>query len=252
MLLENKTAVIYGAGGSIGGAVARTFAREGARLFLAGRRLTRLDEVAGEIRSAGGTAETATVDALDERAVDEHADAVAARAGGIDISFNLISHPSAHGKPLVEMAVEDFTAEIAAAVRTTFLTARAAARHMIRQGSGVILVFGGSGDPMRNYYIGGTQVAFEAMEAMRRQLACELGRHGIRAVTLRTGGVPESIPEGVPGRDSIVEDTIVAPTMLGRAATLADVGEVAAFVASDRARTMTAATANISCGALVD
>jgi 3-oxoacyl-[acyl-carrier protein] reductase len=115
----------------------------------------------------------------------------------------------------------------------------------------VILAFGGSGDPMRDYYIGGTQIAFEAVEAMRRQLAAELGPHGIRVVTLRTGGIPETLPEGFEGRERIVE-TIVAPTMLGRAATLEDVGHVAAFVASDRARSMTAATANISCGALVD
>src|SRR3712207_7738414 len=92
---------------------------------------------------------------------------------------------------------------------------------MIRQRSGVILVFGGSGDPMRDYYIGGTQVAFEALEAMRRQLAAELGRHGVRVVTLRTGGVPESISEDVPGRDAIVEG-IEKETMLGRAATLED------------------------------
>ncbi len=91
MLLENKNAVIYGAGGAIGGAVARAFAREGARVYLAGRTLGRLEEVAEEIRSAGGAAETAEVDALDETAVDQHADAVAASAGGIDASFNLIS-----------------------------------------------------------------------------------------------------------------------------------------------------------------
>jgi 3-oxoacyl-[acyl-carrier protein] reductase len=252
VLLEDKNAVIYGGGGSIGGAVARAFAREGAKVFLAGRTQVKLDEVAEEIRSAGGVAETAQVDALDEKAVDEHTDAVAAEAGGIDISFNLITHPSVHGAPLVEMELEDYMVSVVTAVRTTFLTARAAARHMIGQGSGVILFFGGSGDPMRDYYIGGTQVAFDAIESMRRQLSAELGPHGIRAVTLKTGGVPESIPESVEGREEIVERHIVAPTMLGRAATLEDVGNVAAFVASDRARTMTAATVNISCGALVD
>jgi 3-oxoacyl-[acyl-carrier protein] reductase len=250
MLLEDKTAVIYGGGGSIGGAAARAFAAEGARVFLAGRTRATLDEVAEEIRAAGGRAETAEVDALDEKAVDDHADAVAAEAGSIDISFNLITHPSTHGTPMVEMEVEDYLVSVTTAVKTTFLTARAAARHMIGQGSGVILVFGGSGDPMRDYYIGGTQVAFEALESMRRQLSAELGRHGIRVVTLRTGGVPESIPE-FEGRDPIVEG-IVKETMLGRAATLEDVGNAAAFAASDRARTMTAATINVSCGALVD
>lgn len=251
MLLEGKNAVVYGGGGSIGGAVARAFAREGATVFLVGRTRARLDEVADEIRSSGGVAETAEVDALDERAVDEHAEAVAKEAGGIDISFNLITHPHMHGTPLAEMALDDFIRPVVTAVSTTFLTSRAAARHMIGQGSGVILMFGGSGDPMRDYYIGGTQVAFEAMESMRRQLAAELGPHGVRVVTLRTGGVPGTIPEGIEGRESIVED-IEKTTMLGRAATLEDVGNVAAFVASDRARTMTAATANISCGALID
>lgn len=251
MLLEDRNAVIYGGGGSIGGAVARAFAREGARVFLAGRTLPRLERVAEELRSAGGVAETARVDALDENAVDAHADAVAAAAGGIDISFNLISHGDVQGTPLAEMELDDFTRPVFTAVRTTFLTSRAAARHMIRQGSGVILAFGGEGDPMRGHYLGGLQVAFHAIEAMRRQLASELGPHGVRVVTLRTGGVPESVPEGFDGREAIAEG-IEQMTMLGRAATLEDVGNVAAFVASDRARTMTAATVNISAGALID
>jgi NAD(P)-dependent dehydrogenase (short-subunit alcohol dehydrogenase family) len=250
VLLEDKNAVIYG-GGEIGGAVARAFAREGARVFLAGRARTRLDAVVEQIRAAGGAAEAAQVDALDERAVDAHADAVAAEAGGIDISFNLISHGDVQGTPMADMSLEDYIRPVVTAVSTTFLTSRAAARHMIRQGSGVILVFGGSGDPLRDYFLGGLQVAFEAMESMRRQLASELGPRGVRVVTLRTGGVPETIPAGVSGRERIVAE-IERMTMLGRAATLEDVGNVAAFVASDRARTMTAATANVSCGALVD
>jgi 3-oxoacyl-[acyl-carrier protein] reductase len=96
------------------------------------------------------------------------------------------------------MALADFARPVVTAVSTTFLTPRAAARHMIRRGSGVILVFGGEGDPMRDHYLGGLQVAFHAPEAMRRQLASELGPRGIRVVTLQTGGVPESIPEGFP------------------------------------------------------
>lgn len=251
MLLEGKNAVIYGGGGSIGGLVARAFAREGARVFLAGRTVAKLDEVAGEIQAAGGVAETAQVDALDERAVDEHADAMAGEAGSIDVSFNLISHGDVHGTPMTGMEIEDYARPVVTAVRTTFLTSRAAARHMIGQGSGVILAFGGSGNPVRDYHIGGTQVAFEAIEAMRRQLSAELGPHGVRVVTLRTGGVPASLPEGFDGRGAIVEG-IEKATMLGRAATLEDVGNAAAFAASDWARTMTAATINVSCGALVD
>ena len=251
MLLEGKTAVIYGGGGAIGSAVARAFAREGARVFLAGRTPARLEEVAREIRAAGGLAETAQVDALDERAVDEHADAVAARAGGIDISFNLISHGDVQGTPLAEMALEDFERPVITALRTMFLTSRAAARHMIRQGSGVIMVFGGYGDPMSGYNLGGLQVAFQAMEALRRNLASELGPHGIRVVTLQTAGVPDSIPDGFEGREAITE-AIERRTMLDRAATLDDVGNVAAFAASAWARAMTATKLNITVGAQVD
>jgi NAD(P)-dependent dehydrogenase (short-subunit alcohol dehydrogenase family) len=251
VLLEGKVAVIYGGGGAIGAAVARAFAREGAHVFLAGRTRATLEAVAGEIRAAGGRAETATVDALDERAVDAHADAVVAQAGSLDVSFNVISHGDVQGTPMVDMALEDYERPVRTAVRTTFLTTRAGARHMIRQGSGVILAFGGEGDPPRGYHLGGLQTAFHAVEAMRRQLASELGRHGIRVVTLRSGGVPESIPAGFAGRDAIA-DGIAAATLLGRAATLEDVGHVAAFVASDRARTMTAATVNVSAGALID
>lgn len=249
-LLDGKNAIVYGAGGRIGSAVACAFAEEGAKVFLAGRTLSRLETVAERIRAAGGAAETAEVDALDERAVDEHADAVAAR-GGIDVSFNLIAHGDVQGTPLVDMSLADYERPVVTAVRTTFLTARAAARHMVKQRSGVVLFFGGDGDPVREFSVGGLQVAFHALEAMRRQIAAELGPHGVRAVTLRTGGIPETLPADFAGRQAI-EDSINGQTMLGRSATLADVGAVAAFVASDRARTMTASTVNISCGALVD
>jgi NAD(P)-dependent dehydrogenase (short-subunit alcohol dehydrogenase family) len=104
MLLENRNAIIYGAGGGIGGGVARTFAREGARVFLAGRSREPLEAVAADIARAGGTAEVAEVDALDERAVQEHAGAVASEAGGIDVSFNLVSRGDVQGIPLVDMS----------------------------------------------------------------------------------------------------------------------------------------------------
>ena len=136
MLLEDKNAVIYGGGGKVGSAVARAFAREGARVFLAGRTLENLEEVAGEIRSAAGVAETAQGDALDEQAVDRYVDAVAERAGSIDISFNLISYGDVQGTPLAQISLEDFERPVMRAVRTQFLTARAAARHMIGQGAG--------------------------------------------------------------------------------------------------------------------
>jgi 3-oxoacyl-[acyl-carrier protein] reductase len=250
VLLENKNAIIYGAG-AIGGAVARAFATEGARVHIASRTLERAEKVAEDIRAAGGSAETAQVDALDERAVDEHAGAVGKSAGGVDISFNLISVDDVQGTPLAEMSLADFERPILKVVRSQFLTSRAAARHMIEQQSGVILMFGGDGDPLPDYSIGGFQIALTAVESLRRQLASELGRYGIRAVSLRTGGIIDTIPDDFEGKEAI-RDSIVQLTMLKRGATLDDVGKVASFAASDHARTITASTINISAGALVD
>jgi NAD(P)-dependent dehydrogenase (short-subunit alcohol dehydrogenase family) len=258
VLLEDKNAIIYGGGGSIGGAVARAFAREGARVFLAGRTLESLEGVADDISSAGGVAETARVDALDEREVDGYVDAVAEKAGGIDVSFNLISYQDVQGTPLAEMGLEDFERPIVTAVRSQFLTSRAAARHMLGRGSGVILMFGGAGgrDPIRDYasggfqvYLGGFQVALGALDVLRRQLAVELGPHGIRVVTLQSGGVPETTRED--WREAITQ-SFVDTSMLRRAETLVDVGNVAAFAASDLARTMTATALNITCGRVAD
>ncbi len=128
MLLEGKNAVIYGAGGPIGGAVARALAREGARLHLAGRRLEPLDALAAEIRDHGDAATIATLDALDEQAVDSHAADVVAGAGSIDISLNVISHGEVFGTPLADMTLADYERPIRSATRSTFLTARAGAR----------------------------------------------------------------------------------------------------------------------------
>lgn len=251
MLLDGKNAVIYGGAGAIGSAVARMFAREGAGVFLAGRTQSTLDAVAKDIRAVGGEAHSTALDALDEGAVDTFVDDVAARAGAIDVSFNLISHGDVQGTPVAEMQLEDFMRPIDTAVRSTFITTRAAARHMIPKRTGAILIFGGSGDPVPDYNIGGFQVGLHALEAMRRQLSSELGRYGIRVITLKTGGIVESIPVGYGDRER-VEKMLTDATMLKRTATLEDVGIAAAFAASDNARTITAATINISCGALID
>jgi 3-oxoacyl-[acyl-carrier protein] reductase len=249
MLLENKVAVIYGAGGSIGGAVARSFAEEGAMVFLAGRTKAKLEAVADEIHANGGAVETKALDALDQRAVDHFVDEVVEQAGRVDISFNVIGYGDVQ-EPLLEIPVEDFLQPITNAMRTQFLTTRAAARHMVRRGSGVILHFGGGG-PQTQPGLGGFKIALDAIEGLRRQWAVELGSHGIRVVTLKTGGIPETIPETDPERDNIINNLLPA-TLLKRAATLADVGTVAAFVASDQARTITSTEINISCGAIVD
>ena len=235
MLLEDKNAVIYGGAGRVGRAVAHAFAREGARVFLAGRTLATLDEVATELAGAAGAVETAVVDALDQRAVDEHADAVAERAGGIDVSFNAISHGDVHGLPLLQMSFDDFARPISTAMRAQFLTTRAAARHMTGQGSGVIM----------------TIVASTARLAIPEV--------GVRVVWLQTTGLPEALADigvwpayGTGSEAGMTRAELIAwqlgKTQLNRLTSLAEVGNAAAFLASDHAAAMTATAANLTCG----
>lgn len=249
MLLENKTAVIYGGGGAIGGAMARGFAAEGARVFLAGRTPATVDAVAAGIRDAGGLAETARVDALDADAVNGWVDSVVETTGSVDISVNLISHEALF-RPLIEMPVDDFARSLEKIARTFLLTTQAAARHMVKQGSGVILHFGGSDSGNRMPGLGNVQIGCDMVEAMRRQWACELGPHSVRVLTMKTGGIPDSMPDG-PQTDAGKQQMVDA-TLTKRAATLTDVGRVAAFLASDHAASMTSTQINISAGAHVD
>jgi 3-oxoacyl-[acyl-carrier protein] reductase len=253
MLLDGKNAIVYGAAGGVGTALSTAFAREGARVHLAGRTAKTLDDLAERIRGDGGQAETVVLDALDEAAVDAHADDVAARFGSVDVSVCVIDIADAQGTPLAQMSLEDFERPVRIATRSSFITCRAAARHMIRQRSGVILAFGGNGggEPIRDYSIGGLQVALNAVDFLRRQFAAELGRYGIRVLMLHTAGIVEGLPVDFAAREEVT-DMIVGQTMLKRAASFADVGNVAVFAASDLAASMTATSLNITCGAVTD
>ena len=254
MLLKDKHAVIYGAGGHIGRTVAHAFAREGATVFLAGRTQPKLEALAEEIAVAGGAAEAAHVDALDRQAIKQHLDAIVQKAGRIDISFNAIwIRGDLQGTPLLQMPSEDFTLPILTGVTTHFLTATAAARHMMPKRSGVILTLsssaaGLSGRDRRYHLTGGFSTACAAIEALTRSLAGELGPQGIRVVCLRPNAIPETWPTDHPPSRTYMEDG----TVLGRLPTLDEVADAAVFIASDRASAMAGTIANLTCGSIMD
>ena len=263
MLLANKNAVIYGAGGAIGAAVAHAFAREGANVFLTGRNLAALEVAAKEVTAAGGSAEAAAVDALDEQAVERHADAVMARAGSLDISFNAIGIPQEgiQGTPLVEPSAAGFGLPVATYTTAHFLTARAPARRMLTQGSGVILTLTATPARLAAPLVGGMAAAWAGVEALTRVLSAELGPQGIRVVCLRPDAIPETATiEVVFGQHAnalgIAAEQFQAMaeglTHRRRLPTLAEVANAAAFVASDQASAMTGTVVNLSGGTLVD
>jgi NAD(P)-dependent dehydrogenase (short-subunit alcohol dehydrogenase family) len=263
MILKDKVAVIYGAGGAIGGAVARAFAREGAKLFLTGRLQAPVEAVAKDIVSAGGSAEAAAVDALDEQAVGKHLQSVIDKAGRFDISFNAVGIPDTKivGVPLVELDVEQFSLPITTYATSYFLTARLAARHMIPNRSGVIMTVTALPSRKGTLLNGGYGAAQAAKEALTRDLSAELAPQGIRVVGLRPHGMPEtsSLKEvyDAKAKGSGMtweqwQEYLASTTHARRVMTLEEMANVAVFVASDKASGMTGTTVNLTMGSLDD
>jgi NAD(P)-dependent dehydrogenase (short-subunit alcohol dehydrogenase family) len=256
MLLESKNAVIYGGGGAIGGAVARVFAREGARVFLAGRTQSKLDAVASDIAAAGGRAESARLDVFDELAVARHADAVAARAGSIDIALNAVSIMHDQGTTLADLSLDEFMRPIDGCMRTLFITSKAVARHM-REG-GVILTLSEPGSKLAVPGILGHSASGAAREAFSRVLAAELGPKSIRVICIRPHAISDAPAAGSYTKELFGEPLeeamsgMAKGTLLKRLPTLSEVAETAAFLASSRAGAMTGTVVNLSGGALVD
>jgi NAD(P)-dependent dehydrogenase (short-subunit alcohol dehydrogenase family) len=263
MRLDNQKAIIYGAGGAIGGAVARAFAREGAKVFLTGRALEPVAALAKQITAEGGFAEAARVDALDGAAVADHVAAVVRGHGGLDISFNAIglAQPGIQGTALTELALDRFTAPIHTYMTSHFLTAQAAGRQMATQGSGVIITLTAAPSVAAAPFVGGMAPAWAGVEALTRVLAAELGPRGVRVVCLRPDAIPETATiDTVYGLHAdalgITREAFTAAmvdrTLLKRLPTLAEVAGAAVFLASADAGAMTGTAANLSGGSVMD
>jgi NAD(P)-dependent dehydrogenase (short-subunit alcohol dehydrogenase family) len=262
-MLKNKIAIIYGASGGIGGAVARAFALAGARVFVTGRVQASVDALANDIVSAGGSAVAAQVDALDEQAVDGHLQSVIDSAGRVDISFNAVGIPNAKilGVPLIDLDVEQFSQPIAAYTTSYFLTGRLAARRMIPNKSGVIMtvtaLHSRTGIPL----VGGYGPAMAAKEALTRDLSAELAPHGIRVVGLRPQGMPETrtIRDAFEPRAKASgmtweqwQEFLASRTHSRRLMSLEEMANMAVVMASDKASGMTGTTVNLTMGSLDD
>lgn len=263
MLLRNKIALVHAAGGAVGGAVARAFAREGAVVWVSGRRAAPVEALAGEIHAAGGSAYAAEVDALDERAVSAHVDQVRTKCGRVDISFNAIGIPQAgmQGMPLTALPLEGFERPIATYARAHFLTARAAARVMTEQRSGVILMHTPEPARIGVPLVGGMALAWAAIEALARSLSAELAASGVRAVCLRSTGLPETptidVVFGLHAKALGIEPAqfralVESRSHRQRSTTLFELGTVAVFAASDAAAALTGTTLNLTGGIATD
>ena len=252
-MLQNKNAVIYGAGGSLGGAVAKGLAASGAKVFLTGRNIGSVQKVADDILASGGNAEVAVVNALDETAVNNFLNKVVHMAGTVDISFNATGTDVVQNIPLTDIAGDDFMRPVTFMLQTQFLTSIAAGKIMMKQGSGVILSLtatpGGIGYP----FTGGFAPACSAIESFSRNLAAELGIYGVRVVNMRSGGSPDSkvFKEAIdsqPNEMAAVLQKMQADTMLKKLPLMADIANLAVFLSSDMAGKITGVTVDVTCG----
>jgi len=262
--LKGKHAVVFGAAGSIGSAVAKEFAAEGAEVFLCGRSQSSVKEVAKEIAAKGGQAHTAVVDTLDDAGVNQYIDGIVKQTGTIDIILDA-SGPLAQqygtGKLAVDLPIDQFMVPLDTMVRSRFVTARAAARYMVKQHSGVIILVTGS--PARPHVPGATAIgaAFAAMENLTANLAFEISPFGVRVVCVRTTANVDSrsiqdTMEFMAGRLNITSDQAKAQianyNFLKVPATVQDTANAAVLVASDRGRMLTGTVVNATAGAALD
>ena len=261
MLLQDRTAIVYGGSGAVGGAVAKAFAREGARVFLAGRSQAPLEAVASAIREAGGRAEVAPVDATDKAAVEAHLAAIVDRAGPVRTMFNAIDWGDTQGQLLTEMDLEVMLRPVRAALTTWFVTGTAVARHMAANGGGAIVGITANAAREAYSHVGGFGIACAAVEHYLRQLAVENGPHGVRVCWVRSPGSPDA--PGVRNAWQLRADELgvtcedvhrefARNTPLRRVTALAQVADAAVLLASDLAAGMTATIANATGGAQVD
>lgn len=260
--LENKVAVIYG-DGTVGGTMAKAFAREGARVFLTGRTIKKLKAIADEVLPGGGTIETAQLDALDELAVEKHMSEVIEKAGKVDISFNAIGIPQkgTQGIPLTELSVESFFLPLATYTKSHFITTRAAARRMVKQGQGVIFVHVPNASRVSPPFVGGMVPAWASLEALCRSLSVECAQSGVQAVCLLTTGIPETplIDEvwEIHGKAHGISFEQFHAVMEGsthrkRLTTLEELTNAAVFVASGEGSAIAGTTFNLTAGMIVD
>lgn len=260
--LENKIAVIYG-NGAVGTTVAKSFAREGAQVYLAGRTLSKLEAVSQQIISTGGIIEVAQVDAMDEESVERHMEDLIRKSGKIDISFNAIGLPQTgyQGTALIELSLKNFLHPIASYSQSHFITAKAAAKRMVNQKQGVILMNTPSPSRVSVPFMGGMPSTWSSIEALSRTISAELGPQGVRSVCILTSAMPDTpLIDEVYSLHAKAHNIdykqfhagMEGKTHTKRLASIDDLASAAVFVASDEGKSITGTILNLTAGLVID
>ena len=231
--LDGKTALVTGAGRGIGRACALALAAAGAELVLASRTASELDEVAGEIKSAGGKARPLVLDVTRSSAVR---DAVAA-LGQLDILVNNagINRP----QPFLEVDESTLDLLLGLNVRAAFIVAQSAARLMVAQSSGVIINMSSQmghvgSERDRTVYV----MTKHALEGLTKAMAVELAPKGVRVVSIAPTFIETPLTKPF-FTDPVIRKWILDRIPLGRAGTVEEVANAVVFLASPAASLVT-------------
>jgi 3-oxoacyl-[acyl-carrier protein] reductase len=257
MLLQDKTALVFAATGAIGSAVARQFATQGARVFISGR-----DDVAIKRLGQEVDARWELVDATDEAQVCGYIDRVIGQTERVDVVFNAIGLRAAEAQYATAstgIQFEKFLLPLRVIAGSQFLTARAAARHMVPQRRGAIVMLSASLSGKFVAFMSGITAACGAIEALTRTLAAEFGPAGLRVNCVRAGGMQETrtIQETfanmamTTGTGPQASGRPTIDNVLGRPLRVEETAATVAFVASERASGITGQVINVCAGAIV-
>lgn len=258
--LKNKIAVIYGAGG-VGATVAKAFAAEGAKVYLASRNITQLKAVAES--DGSGLINIASLDASDENAVEDHLKQLVDEEGKIDVSFNAIGIPQTghQGTAFIELSVENFLKPVTIYSQSHFITARAAAKYMVSQGEGLILMNTPSPSRISVPFMGGMPSAWSSVEALSRTISAECGSKGVRSVCILTSAMPDTplidevynLHANAHGIDYNQFHAIMeSKTHTKRLTSIQDLAKAAVFLASDDGVAITGTILNLTSGIVVN
>ena len=242
MRLKDKTALVTGAGGGLGGAIAKRFAAEGAAVLCTDRDLARATATVDAITGAGGTASALMTDLAEAGDCEAQVAATVERYGRIDIAVNC-GGVGMHRLAL-ETSLEDWDRILRINLTGSFLTAQAAARRMVDQGGGRIIQIGSISGQRGN--MGGIAYGASKAAAMHlcKVLAVELSSKGVMVNAIAPGPIETGLSVHGPTRKRGYLDRIP----VGEYGTVESVADASLFLASDECQWITGQILNVDGG----
>ena len=237
-MLQGKVAFITGGGSGIGAATGKLLAQEGAKVVLISRTKEELEEVVGEIETAGGEALALEADVSDEKTLKAAIDETVSRYGGLDIVF---ANAGVNGTwaGIEDLSADDFRKTVDINLTGTFLTIKYAAPHLKKQGGSVVVTSSVNGTRMFSNSGASAYASTKAAQvALTKMLALELAPHKVRVNVVCPGAIDTEIDDNTEQANQGVGVAVefpegMVPLTGGKPGTSEQVAQLVLFLASD-------------------